>query len=72
MNLNKPNFKVQLPEGGGGMLKVRFDCDYRMQGHFSPPHLHVSELFVERGKSQWSLLSFNKIQTSGPVFCSLR
>ena len=26
--------------------------NYRIQGHFGPPHLHVSELFIERGITQ--------------------
>lgn len=46
--------------------------NYRIQGHFSPTHLHVSEAFVEQGILQWALLLLNYMQISYPVQCILQ
>ena len=48
-----------------------FCSDYRIQGHFSLPHLHMSENFVQRGILRWAVLLFNNMQICRPVFCSL-
>ena len=47
----------------------RTTTEDRTQGHFGPPHLHVSEAFVEQSIYQWTLLLFNGVLISGPVFC---
>ena len=31
---------------------MRLGSNYRMQGHFGPPHFHVSERFEEQGITQ--------------------